>query len=122
MAMPELAEHRRPAGPGQPAAQPSWEDVLASFEATAEQGESLLHKDGDHEAALALMAAGIDPWQAALPALPADLRDRAEAVHRRQLLLADDLRTAMVSIKRQEQLTTDGAASSRGSVYVDRRV
>jgi hypothetical protein len=104
MAMPELAEHRRPAGPGQPAAQPSWEDVLASFEATAEQGESLLHKDGDHEAALALMAAGIDPWQAALPALP------------------DDLRTAMVSIKRQEQLTTDGAASSRGSVYVDRRV
>ena len=99
--------------------QPTWEQVLARFEATAAQTEALL-AGGDPAAAAELINVEYDPFQLGLPALPAALHDRARAVAARTAALIDELQTAMVVVRHQTQLAEDTASAPR-AVYVDCR-
>jgi len=102
-----------PAQPG-----PTWEEVLASFERTAEHAEALLATDADPGLAAAVITA-YHPWQPVLPPLPDALRARAVAAHDRQARLIAALQDAMLTIRRHEQLAASTAHSRRSS-YLDR--
>ena len=104
------------------ATQPSWEEVLASFEASAEHAETLLGADATSPPDLAPPVIAYDPWQLGMPQLPERLRGRAELLRQRQRRLAEEMQTAMTSVRRQEQLIADSGSTDRSSVYVDRRI
>jgi hypothetical protein len=99
---------------------PSWDEVLASFEAGVDQAEALISGTpavvDDH----APYIVSYDLQHLAMPPLPAALRPRAEAVRSRQARLADELQSAMVNVRRQAQLTVESGAAPR-PVFVDRR-
>ncbi len=96
---------------------PTWEEVLASFEANAVAAEALIAGD----TTVAPAAVSYDVWQLGLPPLPDELRVRAGAIHRRQEELADKLRMAMRSVRQQESLL-DGQAPARRPVFMDQRL
>jgi hypothetical protein len=106
-------------------AQPTWEEVLASFEATADAAESLLEPTAEP-----VDLAGpveYDPWQLALPPLPQDLHERARALQVRHEQRAARLQRASGALRRQEQFTratADAHAGARAgrSLLVDQQV
>jgi hypothetical protein len=97
---------------------PTWEEVLAAFEASAAQAESLIT---NNPSAPVLPVAAYDVWHLSMPPLPAALRPRAEAIHQRQQLLAERLRASMHSL-RQQQVLAEPQDEPRRSLYVDHLV
>lgn len=112
----------------------SWLEALEECEAAAADAEALLvgrqepqlnalHSNGLHSNALdptaALARSGVDLWQSNLPPLPPDLLSRARAVHARQLQLQAELASAMTVIDQHRQLSSDGAQSRPGAMYLD---
>jgi hypothetical protein len=92
---------------------PTWEEVLASFEATAEAAEQLLEPS-----ATVVDVAGpveYDPWQLALPPLPVELHARARALQARHDELAARLQRASSALRRQEQFTRATAEAHSGA-------
>jgi hypothetical protein len=98
---------------------PTWDQVLTSFEASADESQALL-ASGDAPSAVALMTMEYDPWLLALPVLPVHLRDRANAVRDRQAQLIEQLQAAMVGLRQQSHLAESAVGASR-PVYVDTR-
>jgi hypothetical protein len=99
---------------------PSWEEVLASFEAGVDQAEALINGTQVVIADYAPYMASYDLQNLAMPPLPPALRPRAEVVRSRQARLADELQSAMVNVRRQAQLTVESGTAPR-PVFVDRR-
>lgn len=97
---------------------PTWEEVLACFEATTAHAESLITNTPSDAV---LPVAAYDVWQLNMPALPAELLPRATAIHERQQLLAERLRASMRSL-RQQQVLAEPQDEPRRSLYVDHLV
>jgi hypothetical protein len=99
---------------------PRWEEVLAECEATAAAAERLL----DHRAGLTAdelwPPAALDLWQLGLPPLPAALRERALAVHRRQQQLQAELSAELTSLACQIQMSSASEPASGPPRFLDR--
>jgi hypothetical protein len=129
---------------GRPAS-PTWEEVLASFEATVVRSEVLLSGTGD--SGLSPDADGSSPDRAnldgavldgavpagpdvivgydlselAMPPVPEHLTPRANALRVRQVRVARQLQAAMVGARRQAQVAVEANPAARRPVFVDRR-
>lgn len=102
-------------------ARPSWEQVLAECEAAAADAENLLRNKPGFDPAVVAERAAYDLWQLNLPPLPAELHDRARAVHERQLQLQAKLLAAMTILEHQVQLASDGSGHTTPEpIYLDR--
>jgi hypothetical protein len=93
---------------------PTWEQVLAAFEASAARAQSLVTGVTPPPAPVA----GYDIWQLRLPPIPDELRARAESIHQRQLAAAAELQVAMRSLQQQQALV-DAQPQSRQALYID---
>jgi hypothetical protein len=99
---------------------PQWEDVLAECEATAAAAEQLLRNRAGLTADALWPPAALDLWGLALPPLPAALRERALAVHRRQQQLQADLAAELASIAYQIQLSSAAEPAAGPPRFLDR--
>jgi hypothetical protein len=98
---------------------PTWDEVLAECEAAAEAAEQLLASRFELGSRQPLALAELDLRQLNLPALPLELRDRAHAIHRRQLRLQEELLTAMGSVQREILMNSPDSALRQPSVFLD---
>jgi hypothetical protein len=96
---------------------PTWEQVLAAFEASAAHAQSLAAGDVQSVPPTVLVA-GYDIWQLQLPPIPDELRARAESIHQRQLAAAAQLQAAMRSLQQQQALV-DAQPQARRALYLD---
>ncbi len=93
--------------------------MLASFEASIAHAETV--------AAEPLRVIDAEaPWPVDvstlnLPPLPIELRPRAEAIHRRQEELSEQLRVGLRQVRQQHALT-ETRAEPRRALYLDHRV
>jgi hypothetical protein len=103
---------------------PTWEQVLASFEASADHAESLLSLDVEARTAAQDTAPAVvayDVWQLGLPPLPEHLRAQAEAIRRRHDSVAERLRGAMRDLRHQ-QVLSGATTTPRQAMFTDRRL
>lgn len=98
---------------------PTWEQVLADCEAAAAAAEALLAGVPESDPEVVAARAEYDLWQLNLPPLPTELLDRAHAVHQRQQRLEAALRSAMMVIDQHRHLSSDGAESRPGAMYLN---
>jgi hypothetical protein len=100
--------------------QPSWEDVLANCEATADAAQALLDSRNGIDLERFAELAAVDLWQLSLPPLPQDLIERARSVHARQLKLQADLILAMGQVHRQILVTESAEPFDAVAHFLDR--
>jgi Na+/glutamate symporter len=98
----------------------TWEEVLAECEHAAAEAEALLHA-GVGDVAAGIHGAWMPPIGLDLSSLPAELHDRARAIHHRQQRLQTELVAAMRLLEQRDVLSSgQGQTAPKQSILFDR--
>jgi hypothetical protein len=98
---------------------PSWDEVLAECEATADEAERLLRSRGALDVEAFASRSAFDLWQLSLPPLPAELTDRARAVHSRQQRIQAELIEAMTGVHQQIVMSSSTSDDRPAAQFLD---